>query len=144
MMKQINLKQVNLKQVNLKQISLNQISLNQINFLGNIINNKNIMLISLLVTFCLVLFGGLHHTLLKAEHPGEKNYRAIEVQEGDTLLSIAHEYAYPDLRVQDYINEVKQINHLQDDRIHSGCFLVVPVYYTELSFDAAGVPSDEK
>ena len=116
----------------------------RINFAGKIINNKNIMLTSLLVTICMVLFGGVHHTLLKAEHSSVKNYRAIEVQEGDTLLSIAHEYAYPDSKLQDYVNEVKQINHLQDDRIHSGCFLVVPVYYTGLSFDGVRISSDEK
>lgn len=61
-----------------------------------------------------------------------KYYTSIMVYPGDTLTSIASEYAdshYESL--QDYIGEVQRMNHLRDDEIRAGEYLVVPYYSTE-------------
>ncbi len=60
----------------------------------------------------------------------EKLYASIQVEEGDTLLSIAREHMTPEYdNCYDYMEEIKQINHLKDsDLIHSDCYLVIPYY----------------
>ncbi len=58
-----------------------------------------------------------------------KYYTSIEVQSGDTLLTIADQYmtaGYKNKKV--YVNEVMSINGLSDSRIHAGEYLTVPYY----------------
>ena len=60
-----------------------------------------------------------------------KYYTSVEVSPGDSLWSIAERYLddhYKDH--QKYISEVVSINHLEDDSITSGQYLIVP-YYSE-------------
>lgn len=60
-----------------------------------------------------------------------KYYTSVLVSPGDSLWSIAQSYLddhYEDQ--QKYISEVVSINHLQDDSITSGQYLIVP-YYSE-------------
>ncbi|MCI8301095.1 MAG: LysM peptidoglycan-binding domain-containing protein [Lachnospiraceae bacterium] len=62
-----------------------------------------------------------------------KYYTSLEIKKGDTLWSIASEYgidAYSDL--QTYVAEVKALNNLKGDTIHSGQFLVIPYYSHDL------------
>ncbi len=57
-------------------------------------------------------------------------YKSIKVSEGDTLWDIAGQYMGSEFSdKQSYIEEVKRINHLTDDTIHSGSYLMIP--YTE-------------
>lgn len=58
----------------------------------------------------------------------EKSFISIEIEQGDTLTSIAESYAKSEAEYQDYIEEVMSINNLKDDTIHNGCYLLVPVY----------------
>ena len=52
-------------------------------------------------------------------------YKSIEVSEGDTLWDIAEEYGdYQDK--ESYIVEIKELNHMDDDTIYSGSYLVIP------------------
>ena len=84
------------------------------------VHNNNIMLMFgfiLILTFTFI--GGRQF---------EKSFQAIEIQPGDTLTSIAEEYATSEAVYQDYIDEVIEINQLKDDQIHAGCYLMVPVY----------------
>lgn len=61
----------------------------------------------------------------------EKSFISIEIEEGDTLSSIAEEYALTPSQYRDYIDEIKNINNLKSDKIHSGCYLLVPLYTYE-------------
>ena len=58
----------------------------------------------------------------------KKSFATIEVSTGDTLTSIAEEYAISEADQEEYINEVMRINQLKNEVIHSGCYLLVPVY----------------
>lgn len=62
-----------------------------------------------------------------------KYYTSIMIESGDTLWTLAEEYS-DDIHYKstaDYIKEVKQINHLSDDNIKTGEYLIVPYYSNE-------------
>lgn len=59
----------------------------------------------------------------------EKCYKSIVLEYGDTLWDIALQYKGSHYEsVNDYIDEVMQINHLKTDHIHAGRYLTVPYY----------------
>lgn len=56
-------------------------------------------------------------------------YKSIEIQDGDTLWSLAETYADDHISVADYTKELRDINNLPaDGTIHSGQYLTV-IYY---------------
>ncbi|MGN0341548.1 MAG: LysM peptidoglycan-binding domain-containing protein [Roseburia sp.] len=61
-----------------------------------------------------------------------KYYTSIQVQPGDTLWSIAREYAIAsEISQQDYIDEIVTMNHLQSETIHTGDYLTIFYYSSE-------------
>lgn len=59
----------------------------------------------------------------------EKKYESIQIQDGDTLWSIAEKYA--DTRytnMVDYIDELKSMNNLHGDKIIGGTNLIITYY----------------
>ncbi len=71
-----------------------------------------------------------------ANSPGKpklhKYYTSIAVESGDTLWSLADDYLVDGLMDRSaFIAEVSELNHLSDERIHSGAYLVVPYYASE-------------
>lgn len=82
------------------------------------------------IFFCVA--GILNITAEGSEEPVEKQYKSIQIEEGDTLWSIAMEYndvALSKNSTEDYIEEVLSINNLvRDDKIIAGNYLIVPVY----------------
>ncbi len=62
-----------------------------------------------------------------------KYYTSVEIKHGDTLWSIASEYVTEEYdNLLEYVMEIKCLNGLKGDTIHSGQFLVVPYYSCEL------------
>ncbi len=93
------------------------------------INNNIIMLTFVVVLFVIVIFlGGMHSVKADKAIEYDKSFVSIEIEQGDTLTSIAKEYAKSEADFEDYINEVKNINSIKDDTIHAGCYLMIPVY----------------
>lgn len=61
-----------------------------------------------------------------------KYYTNLKVARGETLWDIAHEHMTDDYdSVNDYINEVRQLNSIIDDSIYYGQQLVIPYYSAE-------------
>ena len=60
-----------------------------------------------------------------------KCFKSVVLEYGDTLWGIAAEYKgdYYECS-QDYIDEVRSINHLTTDKIYAGQYLTVPYYET--------------
>lgn len=97
--------------------------------------SKRVLFIA--ITVVAILLGiVLGNNVLNASHSSaysdvekELYYTSIQIESGDTLWTIAEEYMcseYDD--VNDYINDVKQINNLHTDVIHAGAYLLVPYY----------------
>ncbi len=62
-----------------------------------------------------------------------KYYKTITVSAGDSLWNIAQDYisyAHYD-NVNEYMDEVREINHLSDDAINAGSNLIIPYYSSE-------------
>lgn len=56
----------------------------------------------------------------------QRYYTSIEIQKGDTLWGIADEYAEScGMTTTDYIAELKSMNGLKEDTIHSGQHLTI-------------------
>ena len=63
-----------------------------------------------------------------------KYYTSIQIKSGDTLWEIAGKYMsneYKDRK--EYMKEVCSINHISENEIHAGQFLVVPYYSEEIN-----------
>lgn len=61
-----------------------------------------------------------------------KYFTSIRIKAGDTLYSISQEYADDHYEsVYDYMEEVCLTNHLLDEKINTGDYLIIPYYSTE-------------
>lgn len=69
---------------------------------------------------------------MDSERPGldtKKLYKTIEIRQGDSLWLIAQEYMDEHYdSVDDYIQDLKDINHLETDCIEAGNYLTVAYY----------------
>lgn len=62
----------------------------------------------------------------------QKYYTSIEIKEGDSLWTIAKKYSSNSGKTtEDYIKELKQMNQLGEDTIHTGSYLTVSYYSDE-------------
>lgn len=98
-------------------------------------NNKNKLVYAMLLTACLCMAafamvkGSAISASAQSNRTTAKYYKSILVEHGDNLWTIADAQmsaGYSDKR--DYIAEVKSINHISDDTIHSGEYICVPYY----------------
>lgn len=93
-------------------------------------NRRRVYIIfTLLILFCAVCFVTGFSNVEKNREPRQKYYTSVEIQEGDSLWSIARanmteEYSSE----QEYIEEVKEMNHLMNDQITKGRHIVIPHY----------------
>lgn len=63
------------------------------------------------------------------EKTSKKMYTCVCIESGDTLYSLAASYPYEG-SIEDFIHETKKINHLENDIIYSGQYLVIPYFIT--------------
>lgn len=65
-------------------------------------------------------------------HASFKYYTSVQIGKGDSLWSIAENYMTSEYdNIQDFIAEVKELNQLSEDDIHSGQYLTIPYYSSE-------------
>lgn len=90
---------------------------------------KLLFLLSLILILGSGFFGkSLLNTMAEEPHPPKAviYYKSIEIEKGDTLWTIAEEYApSAGMTVTEYIKQLKQMNHLGEDTIHAGCYLTI-------------------
>lgn len=81
------------------------------------------------IAICLFLAGSSRMTSgqVRASSNQEICYKSIRVNTGDTLWKIADSYmgtAFDDKN--DYIDEVKEINHITEADLQAGAYIIVP------------------
>lgn len=89
-----------------------------------------------LAIFVIILFSTIGYTsiLSKAQSSDEnikiKQYASVMIPYGSNLYELSNEYIDYDFydSCEDYINEVKHINHLVDDNIQAGNYIILPYY----------------
>ena len=92
------------------------------------------IIILMILAFCSGFFG---HTLLNAHaeekyvKPLNRYYTSVQLKQGDSLWDIAGTYAEGSgYSTREYVDELKRMNGLKGENIHSGEFLTV-VYFAE-------------
>ena len=61
-----------------------------------------------------------------------KYYKSIQIQPGDTLWEIAKENMSDEYdSIEDYIDEIKELNHLKSDIIQQNTYLTIGYYSNE-------------
>jgi len=99
----------------------------------NIFNSRlfRLSFMAFLVLF-ICIAGIMKVTAIGSEKPIQKQYKSIQIEEGDTLWDIAMEYNDSSLSkcsTTEYIDDMKTINNLvRDDKITAGNYIIVPVY----------------
>lgn len=96
---------------------------------------KNLVLVCLMIVS---FYSGLFGDHLLNVHAEEKvipeqsrYYTSIQISQGETLWDIANRFSEDtSISVQDYMDELKQINGLRCETIHAGQFLTV-VYFAD-------------
>ncbi len=82
-----------------------------------------------ILIFVFVFCGTVMVSAMAKEPAGEKRtayYASIEIQDGDSLWTIAQKYASgTGLSVSEYIDCLRQMNRLSGDTIHTGNYLTV-------------------
>lgn len=97
---------------------------------------KNILII--IMTFSLIITASLSMNGFLSKASGKdgtsyKYYKSITIENGDTLWSIAQEYMDAEHydSINEYINEIRRMNALNNDDITYGRHLIVPYYEDE-------------
>lgn len=90
----------------------------------------------LFMIFFVLVFMMIHmffkNPVIEAQGMKEKQFTSIQVRKGDSLWTIAKKYMGDEYQsVDEYIEEVCETNHIYDDKITDGMYLVVPYYVTK-------------
>lgn len=99
--------------------------------------SKRIVVAAALLLAAVILAGGSVSGFAGArrkEDTSYKYYTSIMVEKGDTLWSIAIEHMTPGYeQIDEYIREVRRLNHLCGDHICAGEYLVIPKYHSYIT-----------
>lgn len=89
-----------------------------------------VMTICLIITCSVSLSGFRSNAKDDSTETSYKYYKSITVGSNDTLWSIAAEYMDEEHydSMNDYMNEVKNMNSMTDDEIYYGEHLIIPYY----------------
>lgn len=95
-----------------------------------------LMLVAIFViTIGSVAFGSVFSSAKNSatDLPQHKYYKSITIEKGDSLWSIAEEYCADTCEsTREYVDELKQLNQLSSDTIHTGQHLIVAYYDAEV------------
>lgn len=97
---------------------------------------RKIIISTFTLSIIIVLMLSFHTIITKANTDMDmsfKYYTNIMIEYGDTLWNIADNYIDDEFyqSKQAYVNEVMSINHLQDENVKSGQYIVVPYYASD-------------
>lgn len=95
---------------------------------------KKSNLVSIVIAVLVILIVTVSYKTLKTdakentELKGTKYYTSVFIEDGDTLWSIAQNNLPEHTDINDYIKEIKKMNNLNSNQIHTGNKLVIYYY----------------
>lgn len=100
--------------------------------------SRSVVLMLLIVLFSGILIGvniasanAKDNVVYSAQN--ELCYKTIQIQDGDTLWDLADDYVEAGMSSKaEYIKQIKEVNHIYDDNIYAGSYLVLPYYQSNL------------
>lgn len=92
----------------------------------------------LVLALSLTIGGFLSQAKSSSEQINYKYYKSIIIRQGDSLWSIAQSNKPENQTVESYVSEMKQINHLREDEINAGNYLIIPYYTNEFVASGTG------
>lgn len=101
------------------------------------IHKKWMIILAVVLAAAIMIFTGISifSVSARAEEsvPSYKYYTSIVVEKGDTLWKIASRYMSPEYGdIDEYIYEIKMLNHLESDGIYAGEYLTIPYYSSDI------------
>lgn len=94
-----------------------------------------VMFTGMITICCAILFSVMNSKARVSADNEEilyKYYKTVEIQPGDTLWELAEaNYSEEKQTISEYIKEVKNINHISDEKLISGYYIVLPYYSAE-------------
>ncbi|MEG0804926.1 MAG: LysM peptidoglycan-binding domain-containing protein [Lachnospiraceae bacterium] len=87
--------------------------------------------ITIVLVLALLTISQFFHKTCQVKASGTEvcYYTTIQVQEGDTLWSIANDYITgEDTTFDSFLEAIIQVNRLQEDLIYAGDYLTIPYY----------------
>lgn len=104
----------------------------------NVVRNQKIALCTLLSVILSIIGSMILFDSIKVEAAAEvsyKYYTSIRIEKGDTLWGIADKYVTDDYKsIDTYLEEIRFINRILGDDIHTGQYLTIP-YYSDVYLD---------
>ena len=89
-------------------------------------NRKIILLIGIILTFILSFIFYSNRAVAENSHEVYTYYTSYEIQPGDTLWTIADQFMTADCSDKAaFIKNIKELNHIGNDNITAGNFLVI-------------------
>lgn len=89
--------------------------------------NRYVLVCAFIAVFAIIL--AATGIFVQAGEKHDKTYYSIEINTSDTLWGIAENYCDTDKEsIQEYIDNIKDINNLSSDKIISGNYIIVYEY----------------
>lgn len=85
----------------------------------------------LIVAFITIVMTGGNMVVNAADRSQQEPtriYKSVRIEKGDTLWDIANEYVTEDMTVNEYLNEIADINNLTSSKIITGRYIIVFYY----------------
>lgn len=88
---------------------------------------KMLAFLALFILVNVLFFGySLNNVLAKDSRPEyQRYYKSVMIRPGDSLWGLAEEYSGGKMSLEDYVQELRAMNRLSSDTIHSGQYLTV-------------------
>lgn len=83
------------------------------------------------ITVLIVLLITAQNNMAHADELVLETYQSVAIQPGDSLWGLAEQHKLPEMTVEEYITEVRRINHLRTSDLVSGEYLILPIYTYE-------------
>ena len=90
---------------------------------------KKILSVLILTAFIIILFLIFHRPQAQGQAEARSvRYISVQVEEGDSLWSLAEAYKSPSDDIRRYIDNIRSVNGMHTDTLIASEYLIIPLY----------------